>query len=81
MISLFFDMPLFWLGTILFGYFVYIAPEDCPKEYMTLKKDGGQLDNMGSIHKYCEPNQGFHHWTLKKDARVTFDDVLQTKKP
>ena len=79
MISLFFDMPLFWLGTILFGYFIYTAPEDCPKEYMTLKKDGGQLDNMGSIYKYCTPSQGFKTWTLKKGI-VTFDEILKEQK-
>ena len=79
MISLFFDMPLFWLGTLLFGYFIYTAPEDCPKEYMTLKKDGGQLDNMGSIYKYCTPSQGFKTWTLKKGI-VTFDEILKEQK-
>ena len=79
MISLFFDMPLFWLGTILFGYFIYTAPEDCPKEYMTLKKDGGHLDNMGSIYKYCTPSQGFKTWTLKKGI-VTFDEILKEQK-
>ena len=76
MITLFFQMPLFWLGIGIFGYFIYAAPEDCPKEYMTLKKDGGQLDNLGHIYKYCTPfDKNFRTWHLKET--VTFDEILR----
>ena len=47
---------------------------------MVLQKNGGVLTNPGQIFEYCELDYG-HRWKLKKkDARVTFDDVLEEKK-
>ena len=68
------------VGVSLFSYFAFNAPEDCPRKYRVLQKDGGELTNLGQIFEYCELDYG-HRWKLKKkDARVTFDDVLQEKK-
>ena len=66
------------VGVSLFSYFAFNAPEKCPKEYMTLKKDGGQLDSLGHIHKYCDTHDNFKTWHLKNP--VTFDEIL-TKEP
>lgn len=66
------------VGVSLFSYFAFNAPEECPKEYMTLKKDGGQLDSLGHIHKYCDTHDNFKTWHLKNP--VTFDEIL-TKEP
>lgn len=61
--------PLFWIGVgWFFGYFIYIAPQDCPVKYMKLKGKGGNLENRGDIHRYCnmELRNGFYKWTLKE---------------
>ena len=62
------------VGVSLFSYFAFNAPEECPKEYMTLKKDGGQLDSLGHIHKYCDTHDNFKTWHLKNP--ITFDEIL-----
>jgi tRNA(His) 5'-end guanylyltransferase len=68
------------VGVSLFSYFIYTAPESCPEEYMTLRKDGGKLTNLGEIYKYCTPfDRNFKTWHLKPDT-VTFDEIL-TKEP
>ena len=63
------------VGVSLFSYFAFNAPDSCPKEYMTLKKDGGQLDSLGHIHKYCDTHDNFKTWHLKPGT-VTFDEIL-----
>jgi|LULG01.1.fsa_nt_gb hypothetical protein len=67
------------LGISLFAWFAITAPDPCPKEYMTLRKDGGKLDSLGHIHKYCVTIDNFKTWHLKPDT-VTFDEIL-TKEP
>ena len=34
------------VGVALFSYFAFTAPEDCPRKYRVLKKDGGVLTNL-----------------------------------
>ena len=60
--------PLFLIGVALFSYFIYTAPQDCPEKYMKLKIMGGNLENRGDIHRYCnmELRNGFYKWTLKE---------------
>ena len=60
--------PLFLIGVALFSYFIYTAPQDCPEKYMKLKVMGGNLENRGDIHRYCnmELRNGFYKWTLKE---------------
>ena len=71
---------LLLVGVSLFTYFAFNAPEDCPRKYMVLQKNGGVLTNPGQIMEYCELDYG-HRWKLKKkDERVSFDDVLKEKK-
>jgi hypothetical protein len=48
----------------LFSYFTFTIPEDCPRKYRVLQKDGGVLTNLGQIHEYCELDYG-HKWKLK----------------
>ena len=68
------------LGISLFTWFAMTAPDPCPKEYMTLRKDGGKLTNLGEIYKYCTPlDRTFKTWHLLKNP-VTFDEIL-TKGP
>ena len=69
------------VGVSLFSYFAFNAPVDCPRKYRVLQKDGGELTNLGQIFEYCELDYS-HRWKLKKkkDARVTFDDVLLEEK-
>ena len=66
------------VGVSLFSYFAFTAPEKCPIEYMTLKEDGGKLDNLGHIYKYCESSNKYKTWHLKES--VTFDDILKNEK-
>ena len=60
--------PLFLIGEALFSYFIYTAPQDCPEKYMKLRVMGGNLENRGDIHRYCnmELRNGFYKWTLKE---------------
>ena len=46
---------------------------------MALKEDGGELTNLGDIHRYCELDYGLK-FVLREDARVTFDEVLKDEK-
>ena len=48
----------------LFSYFAFTTPEDCPRKYRVLQKNGGVLTNLGQIHKYCDLDYG-HKWKLK----------------
>tara|TARA_Y100000310_G_C20226822_1_gene598344 strand:+ start:83 stop:322 length:240 start_codon:yes stop_codon:yes gene_type:complete len=78
MISLFATMPLFWVGVGLFTYFGMIAPEPCPKKYMTTKKLGGELENAGDIYNHCTPDANWA-WKLKTNT-VTFEEILNGEK-
>ena len=53
------------VGVALFSYFAFTAPEDCPRKYRVLKKDGGVLTNLGQIFEYCELDYG-HKFKLRK---------------
>ena len=46
------------VGVSLFSYFAFTAPEKCPRKYMALKEDGGELTNLGDIHRYCKLDYG-----------------------
>ena len=65
-ISMFFQMPLFWIGISLFGWFAYDRPQDCPRKYRVTQEKGGVLSDLGQIHEYCELDYG-HRWKLKKE--------------
>ena len=56
------------LGISLFTYFAMTAPDPCLKKYMTLRKDGGNLDNLGHLYMYCTPfDNNFKIWHLKSE--------------
>ena len=39
---------------IALTWIVFTNPEPCPNKYMTLEENGGELQNFGDIHEYCE---------------------------
>ena len=62
---MFTTINLLIVGVSLFSYFAFTTPEDCPRKYRVLQKNGGVLTNLGQIHNYCELDYG-HKWKLKE---------------
>ena len=56
------------VGIGLFSYFSFTHPEPCPKKYRVLQENGGELENLGDIHIYCnlEKQGGYIVYTLKE---------------
>jgi hypothetical protein len=45
---------IFIVQVIAVSWIVFTNPEPCPNKYMTLEENGGELQNFGDIHEYCE---------------------------
>ena len=54
------------LGVSIFSYFAFTAPQDCPRKYRVLKEKGGELQNLGEVHRYCKLDYGLK-FKLKKE--------------
>ena len=51
---------------IAFTWIIVVEPEPCPNKYMTLEENGGELQNLGDVIKYCDlDNNG--RFTLKEE--------------
>ena len=66
--SMFFQMPIFWIGISLFGWFAYDRPQDCPRKYRVTQENGGGLAQPSDIFRYCELDYGAK-WVLKDEYR------------
>tara|TARA_B100001559_G_C16486192_1_gene616166 strand:+ start:1055 stop:1285 length:231 start_codon:yes stop_codon:yes gene_type:complete len=61
---------LFLVQVVIVSWIVITAPEDCPKKYMKLIEDGGELQHHGQIHDYCKTSPlpyGKYYWVLKEE--------------
>ena len=54
------------LGVSIFSYFAFTAPQDCPRKYRVLKENGGELQNLGEVHRYCKLDYGLK-FKLRKE--------------
>ncbi len=45
---------IFIVQVIAVSWIVFTNPEPCPNKYMILEENGGELQNFGDIHEYCE---------------------------
>ncbi len=71
------------VGVGLFSYFAFTHPEPCPRKYRVTQENGGELVNLGDIHRYCTLDYGLNFVLkdeFKENVRVTFDEVLKDEK-
>ena len=54
------------LGVSIFSYFAFTAPQDCPRKYRVLTEKGGELQNLGEVHRYCKLDYGLK-FKLRKE--------------
>ena len=50
---------------IALTWIIVAEPESCPNKYMTLEENGGELQNLGDIIKYCDLDSN-GRYTLKE---------------
>tara|TARA_R110002050_G_scaffold112114_3_gene226156 strand:+ start:3243 stop:3452 length:210 start_codon:yes stop_codon:yes gene_type:complete len=62
---------MFIVQVIIVSWVIATNPEPCPRKYMKLIEDGGEIEHYGQIHKYCKttsmPSGIGYTWSLKED--------------